>query len=92
MLVIAAMLFSILGIPPPGIPPPNIAPNMQLPPPGFNVPPPHATASAADFDFGHNMEGSYDDYYGGGYEPTQESQWQVAPSFHGDPHAPPRYR
>lgn len=86
------------GIPPPGIPPPNA---MNLPPPGLppsmNVPPPglaHIPASgpppnippSGDFDFSHNDE-NYEDYYGG-YEPTQESQWQVPPTFQ-DRQGPP---
>merc|ERR1719430_2114470 len=72
------------GIPPPGIPPPmNVPPpglpSMNVPPPGMGAPPPNV-APSGDFDFSHNDE-NYEDYYGGGYEPTQESQWQVPPAY-----------
>lgn len=72
------------GIPPPGIPPPmNVPPpglpSMNVPPPGMGAPPPNV-APSGDFDFSHNDE-NYEDYYGGGYEPTQESQWQIPPAY-----------
>jgi hypothetical protein len=55
------------SVPPPGmnIPPPNV------PPPNFAAPPP-----AEEFD---SHEDNFD-FYGGGYEPTQESQWVAPPS------------
>jgi len=58
------------SVPPPGmnVPPPSI------PPPNFSAPPP---SSGEDFD--PAAEDQYD-YYGGGYEPTQESQWVAPPS------------
>merc|ERR1711874_570449 len=68
--------------PPPGmnIPPPSV------PPPNFSAPPP------ASDDFDPTGEDQFD-YYGGGYEPTQESQWVAPPSTYlgsGDnPDAPP---
>jgi len=82
------------SLPPPGIPPPGIPPSMNVPPPGLppsmNVPPPGMGAISTsgpppnvpptgDYDFSHNDD-NYEDYYGG-YEPTQESQWQVPPAY-----------
>ena len=97
------MNFQILGIPPPGIPPPNVMnvpppglpPSMNVPPPGMGHvpatgPPPNIIPPSGDFDFSHNDD-NYEDYYGGGYEPTQESQWQVPPSFQ-DHQTPPANR
>jgi len=59
------------------------------PPPNFSGPPPPAGSE----DFDPVAEDSYD-YYGGGYEPTQESQWVAPPSTYlgagsSNPDAPP---
>jgi len=77
--------------PPPnfsGPPPPIAGLNTALPPPNFSGPPPPAGAE----DFDPVAEDSYD-YYGGGYEPTQESQWVAPPSTYlggsSNPDAPP---
>jgi len=70
------------SVPPPGmnVPPPSV------PPPNFSAPPPGSD------DFDPTGEDQFD-YYGGGYEPTQESQWVAPPSTYlgsGDnPDAPP---
>ena len=89
---------NVMNVPPPGLPPPNA---MNVPPPGLGHVPPsgpppnlpphpgHLPPSSADFEFSHNDD-SYDDYYGG-YEPTQESQWQIPPSVQ-DHQAPPPNR
>ena len=53
------------SVPPPG---------MSLPPPG--LPPPNFPPPSVD-DFDPHKE---ENYYGGGYEPTQESQWVAPPS------------
>jgi len=77
--------------PPPnfsGPPPPIAGLNTALPPPNFSGPPPPAGSE----DFDPVAEDSYD-YYGGGYEPTQESQWVAPPSTYlggsSNPDAPP---
>jgi len=74
--------------PPFGAPPPIAGLNTALPPPNFSGPPPPAGSE----DFDPVAEDSYD-YYGGGYEPTQESQWVAPPSTYlggsSNPDAPP---
>ena len=77
------------SVPPPfGAPPPIAGLNTALPPPNFSGPPPPAGSD----DFDPVAEDSYD-YYGGGYEPTQESQWVAPPSTYlggsSNPDAPP---
>ena len=74
------------------VPPPGLPPSMNVPPPGMGSistsgPPPNVPPSG-DYDFSHN-EDNYEDYYGGGYEPTQESQWQVPPTFQDHQTPPP---
>ena len=71
-----------MNVPPPGLP------SMNVPPPGMGAPPPNVPPSG-DYDFSHNDD-NYEDYYGGGYEPTQESQWQVPPAY--QDHTPPPNR
>ena len=77
------------SVPPPfGAPPPIAGLNTALPPPNYSGPPPPAGSE----DFDPVAEDSYD-YYGGGYEPTQESQWVAPPSTYlggsSNPDAPP---
>ena len=69
--------------PPPGMPPPTI------PPPGFQHP--HPPPEAFDYGEQHQHQPDYE-FYGSGYEPTQESQWSVPPpGFDGPPPQQPQH-